>query len=66
MVSDSPIHELTHEHKYILKVVHGLSLFDTALERNELIDVELVRRVVRFMREFADQCHHAKEEKISR
>jgi hemerythrin-like domain-containing protein len=64
MASENPIHDLIHEHKYILKVVHGLSVFVAALERNEPVDVELIRGVVHFMREFADQCHHAKEEKI--
>jgi hemerythrin-like domain-containing protein len=64
MVTAHPIHELIHEHHYILKVVHSLSLFDTALERNESVDTELLRRAVDFMREFADRCHHAKEEKI--
>lgn len=64
MASENPIHDLIHEHKYILKVVHGISVFDAALERNEPVDVELIRGVVQFMREFADQCHHAKEEKI--
>ncbi len=64
MSTEHPIHELIHEHRYILKVVHGLSLFDAALERAERVDTELLRRAVEFMREFADRCHHAKEEKI--
>ena len=38
--------------------------FDAALERGERIDTVLVRQVVEFMREFADRCHHAKEERI--
>ena len=64
MNTEHPIHELIHEHHYILKVVHGLSLFDAALERGERVDTELLRCAVEFMREFADRCHHAKEEKI--
>ena len=64
MDAKHPIHELTREHQDILKVVHGLSLFDAALERGERIDTVLVRQVVEFMREFADRCHHAKEERI--
>jgi hemerythrin-like domain-containing protein len=64
MNTEHPIHELIHEHHHILKVVHGLSLFDAALERGERVDTELLRRAVEFMREFADRCHHAKEEKI--
>ncbi len=64
MDAEHPIHELTHEHGYILKVVHSLSLFDAALECNEPVDAALLRQVVDFMREFADRCHHAKEEQI--
>lgn len=64
MGAEHPIHELIHEHRYILKVVHGLSLFDTALEHKQCIDTQLLCRAVEFMREFADHCHHAKEEKI--
>ena len=28
MSHDDPIHQLSHEHRYILKVVHGLSAID--------------------------------------
>lgn len=64
MSHDNPIHQLTHEHQYILKVVHGLSAIDDALARGQQPDLARVRAVVAFMREFADQCHHAKEEAI--
>jgi hemerythrin-like domain-containing protein len=64
MSHDNPIHLLTHEHQYILKVVHGLSAIDEALARGQAPDLARLRGVVAFMREFADQCHHAKEEAI--
>ena len=64
MSHDNPIHLLTHEHQYILKVVHGLSAIDEALTRGQAPDLARLRGVVAFMREFADQCHHAKEEAI--
>lgn len=64
MSHDNPIHLLTHEHHYILKVVHGLSAIDEALVRGQPPDLARLRGVVAFMREFADQCHHAKEEAI--
>lgn len=59
-----PIHQLTHEHHYILKVVHGLSTIDQELEAGRAPDLARLRNIVAFMREFADQCHHAKEEAI--
>jgi len=64
MSTGNPIHLLTHEHKYILKVVHGLSVVDDALARGQRPDLERVRKIVAFMRDFADKCHHAKEEAI--
>lgn len=64
MSSNNPIHRLTHEHKYILKVVHGLSVIDDALARGQQPDLARVRTIVGFMRDFADKCHHAKEEAI--
>lgn len=62
MDSENPVHMLTHEHKYILKVVNSTIALDASLEKGELIDVEMVRKIVYFMREFADKCHHGKEE----
>lgn len=62
MDSENPVHMLTHEHKYILKVVSSTIVLDASLEKGELIDVEMVRKIVHFMREFADKCHHGKEE----
>ncbi|MBN1558758.1 hemerythrin domain-containing protein [candidate division KSB1 bacterium] len=64
MTIDNPIEMLTHEHSYILKVVHGLSVIDEELSRNVTVDVGRILRVVQFMRNFADKCHHAKEEAV--
>lgn len=64
MAIENPIDILTHEHKYILKVVHALSVIDEDLHRDGQVDVDLIQKVVRFMRNFADKCHHAKEEAV--
>jgi hemerythrin-like domain-containing protein len=64
MPTSHPIHTLTHEHKHILKVVHGLSAVDDALATGDVPDLALLRKIVAFMRDFADKCHHAKEEAI--
>lgn len=64
MPHDNPIHQLTHEHHHILQVVHGLSAIDQELAAGRMPDLARLRDIVAFMREFADQCHHAKEEAI--
>lgn len=64
MAIENPIHLLTHEHKHILQVVHGLSVVDENLERGESVDSALLQKIVEFMRNFADKCHHAKEEAV--
>jgi hemerythrin-like domain-containing protein len=64
MSGHDPIKMLTHEHEVILKVIGGLGKIGRALERGERADPETLRRIVRFMREFADRCHHAKEEEL--
>ena len=64
MTMDSPLQMLTHEHKYILKVVHALAAIDADLGRGDHVDPGLLTRVVDFMRHFADKCHHAKEEAV--
>lgn len=60
----NPIHQLTHEHHHILQVVHGLSAIDQELAAGRGPEPARLRDIVAFMREFADQCHHAKEEAI--
>ena len=46
MTIDNPIQILTHEHKYILKVVYALRVIDEDLNRSKQVDVELIQRVV--------------------
>ncbi len=64
MSIENPFHLLAYEHRYILKVFHALSVIDNDLGRGRPVDIELMRKVVLFMRDFADKCHHAKEEAI--
>ena len=59
-----PIHVLTHEHEIILKVVAGLGKIARELDKGKIADPDTLRAIVRFMREFADHCHHAKEEDL--
>lgn len=59
-----PMDILRHEHEIILKVVNGLEGLGHAIKRGQDVDPEKLSAAVRFMREFADRCHHAKEEEI--
>ena len=63
-MSDNPVDMLYEEHRYILKVIEGLKTVDKALEAGQAPDLPLMREIVSFMREFADHCHHAKEEDL--
>jgi hemerythrin-like domain-containing protein len=61
---NSAIAVLTHEHKMIMKVVKALGIMSNELVHGSPIAIEQLRQIVQFMREFADKCHHAKEEDI--
>jgi hemerythrin-like domain-containing protein len=60
----NPIEMLTHEHHYIKKVVAALRTIGDRLQGDSEPNVDQLRRIVRFMREFADRCHHGKEEDL--
>lgn len=59
-----PIAVLSHEHEFIKKVVGALGRLAATAERAERASPDTLREIVRFMREFADRCHHAKEEDL--
>jgi hemerythrin-like domain-containing protein len=55
---------LIDDHRVILKVVGAMRAYAGVVERGGGIDPAFVRGVATFLRVFADQCHHAKEEGI--
>lgn len=59
-----PIHVLMHEHEFIKKVVAALGRLAPSPGEAKNANPDTLREVVRFMREFADRCHHAKEEDL--
>lgn len=59
-----PIALLSHEHEFIKKVVSALGRLAPSADRAGKADPDTLREIVRFMREFADRCHHAKEEDL--
>jgi len=62
--SCKPIAELSAEHGVIQKVVAGLSALETRMSGGSTVDVALLRRIVEFLREYADVLHHGKEEAL--
>jgi hemerythrin-like domain-containing protein len=59
-----PIAALMHEHEFIKKVVAALGRLAPAPDEAQQADPATLREIVHFMREFADRCHHAKEEDL--
>ncbi len=59
-----PVAILTHEHEFITKVVGALGAIAKGLGAGDAVDPDTLRGAVHFMREFADRCHHAKEEDL--
>jgi hemerythrin-like domain-containing protein len=61
----SPIDSLMKEHRLIEKVLEALEAWTGAvLAREQTDDKAELGRFVTFIREFADACHHGKEEDI--
>jgi hemerythrin-like domain-containing protein len=58
------IEQLMNDHRVIERVCDALVGFADEARRKEATDKEELRRFVTFVREFADRCHHGKEEDI--
>lgn len=58
------IEEMSAEHRVIEKVIKSLPIAVAALDREQRLPVEKLRGVVEFLREYADQRHHQREEGI--
>ncbi len=53
---------LKEEHRLIEKVLKALDSFAHKLEKNEEVNIEFLEESIEFIRNFADKCHHGKEE----
>ena len=53
---------LTREHALILQALHSLSRAQKKLEEKQQLPREFFEKALMFLREFADQFHHFKEE----
>jgi len=58
------IEMLMHEHRIIEKVMNALDRYTEKVEAGEDVPIADVSSFARFFREFADRCHHGKEENI--
>lgn len=56
------IETLMHEHQFIIQVMGSLESFARAVEDGRCEDRARLGEYVEFTREFADHCHHRKEE----
>jgi len=59
----TPTQTLNHEHKVILLVVDAAEREAAKIEGGGAVDTERIESMLSFFREFADACHHAKEER---
>jgi len=55
------IDDLKHEHEAILA---GLKILDSMIDSGEQVPVDDLNGFIGFLKEFADKCHHGKEEDI--
>jgi hemerythrin-like domain-containing protein len=53
---------LEREHESIQKAVAVMSRLVEQLELKHLVEADLLRDLIQFMRVFGDQCHHGKED----
>lgn len=58
-----PTETLVHEHKIIRHVLAAANREADRVEAGE-VDTAKLERILDFLRNFADRCHHAKEERL--
>ncbi|MCK5562617.1 hemerythrin domain-containing protein [Candidatus Bathyarchaeota archaeon] len=59
---ESAIEILKEEHRVIKRMLTILNVACEKLEKDEEVSTEIFRKAIDFIRVFADQCHHGKEE----
>lgn len=59
-----PMQQLVDEHVHIKQLIAYISNVLEPVAQDEKVDKDLILDVVRFIREYADKYHHAKEEDI--
>ena len=59
-----PTETLMHEHEIILMVLDAAEREVRRMQETDAVRTERLEQMVDFFRNFADRCHHAKEEKL--
>lgn len=59
-----PAEDLIAEHRGILLMLKVMEKIAGRMKRGETLDEEHLRKMVEFLRNFVDKCHHGKEEGI--
>jgi hemerythrin-like domain-containing protein len=62
MTEKTPTDILEEEHRVIEKVIGAMAVIAETLEQKGHVEVDTLRDMAAFMRTYADQCHHGKEE----
>jgi hemerythrin-like domain-containing protein len=63
-MSKDPLEDLKDEHKEIMLMLHIMKIISSKIIEKEYIDKDHIQKVVEFLSNFADKCHHGKEEDI--
>lgn len=59
-----PTEGLMEDHQVILRMCKVISSMANRIEDGDEVDPEDMKKVVAFIRNFADSCHHGKEEEL--
>lgn len=59
-----PTDVLREEHRAIERALSALETVAQRVQNGEPMPIELIRDLLQFIRQFADQCHHCKEEQM--
>jgi hemerythrin-like domain-containing protein len=60
----SPIRILVKEHRMIRRVVDTCAETARTIKEGQNVNIELLAKITAFMQQYADKCHHAKEEDL--
>jgi hemerythrin-like domain-containing protein len=60
----TPTETLKHEHQIILVALGAVEGEMQQIQAGGPVDEERIRQMIDFIQNFADRCHHAKEEKL--
>ncbi len=60
----SPTEMLENEHRFIQKVVTAAATLADRLAEGIDLEADMLQSIVEFMRNYADKCHHGKEEDL--